>query len=498
MNVLNYKDYRILLVDDEIGNLENMLFALELSFDIVTAASGIEAMDILAREKIAVIVSDQRMPKMTGADLLSLVKETYPHVIRILITAYSDVDAAVAAINKGDIFRYIKKDYPISEIESYIRQAIDFYHVRDENQRLYDELNQGTMQTITALAKTIDAKDAYTFGHSERVASFGVGIAEVMGFSAVEKDCIRVGGLLHDIGKIAILDDILKKPGRLSKSEFNEIKRHPLVSSQILEPIPRLKAIANIVLYHHERCDGKGYPHGIAFGDETIEMNLPEVSADFARMAGWILPVSDTYDAMTSPRPYRDAMPPQAALDELNRCKGSQFVPEVVESFMEFYQKNKEQFIPFKSFIDYKKYPVLLLGDNLEHLQTMKDALGTNFTIDIATDIDKAKERITKDNTIRLTLIVQRISEIVDKEMISEILANRFPLTKIALKFAEANNDWDELINQFQVIKHTFNTASPNILKAEIRKGIEEVMLQEEKKTPHGDAITPLFRRDIP
>jgi len=344
-------------------------------------------------------------------------------------------------------------------------------------------LNQGTMQAITALAKTIDAKDAYTYGHSERVASFGVGIAEIMGFSAIERDLIRVGGLLHDIGKIAILDDILKKPGRLTKSEFDEIKRHPLISSKILEPIPRLKAIANIVLYHHERCDGKGYPHGISFGDEAIEMNLPEVSADFARMAAWILPVSDTYDAMTSPRPYRDALPTQAALDELNRCKGSQFVPEVVEAFMEFYHKNIEQFVPSKSFVDYKKYPVLLLGDNREHLQSMKDVLGTNFTIEIATDIDKAKEMLARD-TIRLTLVVQRISDMVDKEMISGILANRFPLTKIALKFTEATSDWDELINEFQVIKHTFNAASPHVLKTEIRKGIEEAMLKEEKKAP--------------
>jgi response regulator RpfG family c-di-GMP phosphodiesterase len=479
MNILNYKEYRILLVDDEIGNLENMLFALELSFDIITAASGSEALEILAREKIAVIVSDQRMPQMNGAELLSQVKETYPHIIRILITAYSDIDAAVMAINKGDIFRYIKKDNPISEIESYIRQAIDFYQIRDENDQLYEELNQGTMQTITALAKTIDAKDAYTFGHSERVASYGVGIAEIMGFSAIEQDLIRVGGLLHDIGKIGILDDILKKPGRLTKSEFDEIKRHPLVSSKIIESIPRLRAIANIVLTHHERCDGKGYPNGITFGEQATGMDLQEVSTDFARMASWILPVSDTYDAMTSPRPYRDALPTQTALDELNRCKGGQFVPEVVEAFLKFYQKNKEKFIPVKSIIDYTKYPVLLLGENREQLQTIKDVLGKNFTIEIASDIESAKEMLARDNTIRLTLVVQQISGMIDQEMISELLANRFPLTKIALKFAEAHSDWDELINQFQVIKHTFNSASPQILKAEIRKGIEEAMLKE-------------------
>jgi putative nucleotidyltransferase with HDIG domain len=481
MNELNYKDYRILLVDDEIGNLENMLFALELSFDIITASSGMEAMDVLDQEKIAVIVADQRMPKMSGAELLSRVKLDFPQTIRILITAYSDIDAAVMAINSGDIYRYINKDLPIKEIESYLKQAIDFYHVSDENQRLYDELNQGTMQTITALAKTIDAKDAYTYGHSERVAAYGEGIAEIMGFSTFEKDLIRVGGLLHDIGKIAILDDILRKPGRLASSEFDEIRNHPLISSKIIEPIPRLRAIRNIVLYHHERYDGKGYPHGLAFGDQAVMLDLQEVSTEFAKMAAWILPVSDTYDAMTSPRPYRDALPQQTALDELNRCKGSQFAPEVVEAFMEFYQTNKEQFVPRQPAIDYKQYPVLLLGDNLEQLQAIKKSLGSNFTVEVVTDVDKVKERMARDNAFRLALIVQRVPDFVDQEVVSEVLANRFPLTKIALKFTEANSELDKMVNQFQVIKHAFNSASPQVIKAEIRKGIEEVIMKEEK-----------------
>ena len=120
------------------------------------------------------------------------------------------------------------------------------------------------------------------------------------------------------------------------------------------------------------------------------------------------------------------------------------------------------------------------MGENREYLQTVKDVLGPNFTVEIATDVSKAKDRLAQDNSIRLTLVVQRVSDLVDKEMIGEILANRFPLTKIALKFTEAHNEWDELINQFQVVKHTFNSASPQVLKAEIRKGIEEAILKEE------------------
>ncbi|MCK5405343.1 MAG: response regulator, partial [Desulfobulbaceae bacterium] len=164
MNTLDYKKYRVLLVDDEVGNLGNLLFAFELTFDIVTAASGAEALEIMEREMFAVIISDQRMPTMTGTELLSRVKENYPQTVRILITAYTDIEAAVAAINSGDVYRYIGKEQPIDEIEAYIRQAIDYYHVKIENERLYEELNEGSLQTITALAKTLDARDPYTFG----------------------------------------------------------------------------------------------------------------------------------------------------------------------------------------------------------------------------------------------------------------------------------------------------------------------------------------------
>jgi len=152
------------------------------------------------------------------------------------------------------------------------------------------------------------------------------------------------------------------------------------------------------------------------------------------------------------------------------------------DEISEFYQKNKDQFLPFNPPIDYKKYPVLLLGENMEHLQTIKDSLEPNFTVEIATDIEKAKKRLTRDNTIRLALVVQGVSHLVDQDVISEILADNFPLTKIVLKFTETRSEWDKLINQFQVIKHAFNSSSPQVLKAEIRKGIEEAILMEEKQ----------------
>jgi len=136
MNEINYKQFRILLVDDEVDNLANLLFALELSFDIMTANSGAEALDIMAREKIAIIITDQRMPDMTGSELLGQVKVSFPDTVRILITAYTDIDSAVSAINTGDVFRYIGKDSSLDEIEAYIRQAIEHYYMKADNLRL--------------------------------------------------------------------------------------------------------------------------------------------------------------------------------------------------------------------------------------------------------------------------------------------------------------------------------------------------------------------------
>ncbi|MFH1216419.1 MAG: ATP-binding protein [Pseudomonadota bacterium] len=153
MNTLNYKQFRILLVDDEVDNLANLLFALELTFDLITATSGAEALDIMTREKIAVIITDQRMPNMTGSELLGRVKESFPDTVRILITAYADIDAAVSAINTGDVYRYIGKDCSIEEIEAYIKQAIEHYHMKADNLRLYAQLSESRkIEAIGALA----------------------------------------------------------------------------------------------------------------------------------------------------------------------------------------------------------------------------------------------------------------------------------------------------------------------------------------------------------
>jgi signal transduction histidine kinase len=132
MGELDYKDYKILLVDDELDNLANLIFAFELDYNLATASSAAEALDILNRQDIAVVISDQRMPEVSGTKLLSMIKESHPKVVRILITAYSDIEAAIEAINQGNVYRYIPKDLPINEIETVIKQAIEYYQMQED------------------------------------------------------------------------------------------------------------------------------------------------------------------------------------------------------------------------------------------------------------------------------------------------------------------------------------------------------------------------------
>lgn len=188
-----------------------------------------------------------------------------------------------------------------------------------ENSRMYENLQDAFVGTIRSLAETIDAKDTYTRGHSERVSLYAEAIARGLGLKGSELQTIRYAGYLHDVGKIGIPDAILSKPGKLTMDEFNIIKKHPVLSEKILTPVNFPFPVQSIVRHHHERYDGKGYPDGLG-GEENP-------------LGARILFVADAYEAMTSDRPYRKALSTQMALDELERNTGTQFDPRVVEVF---------------------------------------------------------------------------------------------------------------------------------------------------------------------
>jgi putative nucleotidyltransferase with HDIG domain len=189
-----------------------------------------------------------------------------------------------------------------------------------ENARLFRSLEEIYIGVITALASAIDARDPYTHGHSARVTEFSVRIAENMGLSEEEKDIIRYASLLHDIGKIGIKERILKKPDKLTEEERREMETHPLIAARILQSVTMLEPVMNLVMHHHERYDGKGYPSGLA-GEE-----IP--------LGARIIAVADAFESMISDRPYRKALPLEEAVAELRRGRGTQFDPRVVDIFL--------------------------------------------------------------------------------------------------------------------------------------------------------------------
>jgi putative nucleotidyltransferase with HDIG domain len=199
-----------------------------------------------------------------------------------------------------------------------------------ENVKLYESIKKDQISIIKALAATVDAKDHYTLGHSQKVSSYSVIVAEEMGLPERDVETIKYAALLHDIGKIALPDDIIKKPSKLSDHEFEIVQKHPIIGAKIIKEIEALAAMVPIVLHHHERYDGKGYPDGLKGDDIPVGAR--------------IVHVTDAYDTMVSARAYRDMLPPELAISELRKNAGAQFDPKIVDIFITSLRKRAVSF----------------------------------------------------------------------------------------------------------------------------------------------------------
>lgn len=360
------QDHTVLFVDDEVNILKAIQRLLRNEqMTVLTASRPQEALELLDRAEAQLVVSDQRMPEMSGVDLLSSVRERHPDMVRMMLTGYTEMNIAVEAINKGEIYRLITKPWNDDELKATLRQAFDHYDLkreikrlnqvtREQNFKLQDmnknlegkvrdrtrqldvknkELRTAYIQTIRALAEAIDAKDAYTRGHSERVAVYASRIAREMSLDRQLIERVYFAGLLHDVGKIGIPDAIITKPARLDADEYEEIKKHPAIGAKILEPVEFLSAIVPCVRHHHEWFDGsdRGYP------DRLV--------ADAIPLPSRVILVADTVEAMTSDRPYRNALDTEAVIKELHKFSGSQFDPVVVKAFLRLLEAEGDAFI---------------------------------------------------------------------------------------------------------------------------------------------------------
>jgi putative nucleotidyltransferase with HDIG domain len=305
------------------------------------------------------------MPEMAGVEVLLAVRDRHPDAVRMMMTGYTEMNVAVDAINHGEIYRLITKPWNDEELKATLRQAFDHYDLkseirrlnqvtREQNLRLQDmnrnleakvrdrtkqladknqELRTGYIQTIRALAEAVDAKDAYTRGHSERVGVYASKLGRELGLPRELIERIYISGLLHDVGKIGVPDAIITKPDRLTPEEYEEIKRHPEIGARILQPVAFLADVVPCVRHHHEWYDGSsaGYPARLV-GDQ-----IPLPSR--------IILVSDTVEAMTSDRPYRRGLPLEQVLSELHRYSGTQFDPNCVAAMLRLLEREGEDFL---------------------------------------------------------------------------------------------------------------------------------------------------------
>lgn len=327
---------RCLVVDDDPMVRQILRRVLQSQqMEVFDAATGKEALAILEREgTIPLVLTDVYMPGMDGLALVREIRTRYPDTAVLVITGVADVATAVESFQLGAL-DYLSKPVLMDEVRQRVLNALDKRRLMLENRWLQED-QQGRLEQqlqvlmrrneemflgqIQMAVRMLEAKDGYTRGHSQRVSFYSVRIAEQLGIVGDDLDQIRLGGELHDIGKIGTRDAVLNKPGALTPEEFDEVKRHVIEGEEMLEPLRVDHAsVLEIVRWHHEHLDGSGFPDGLV----GLAIPLP------AR----IVSAADAFDAMTTDRAYRSPRTPEAANAELDRCAGQQFDRDVIAAF---------------------------------------------------------------------------------------------------------------------------------------------------------------------
>jgi len=310
----------IMVVDDEqmITKTLSLLLKMKLKQNVVTFNTPKDALksNNLISNNIDVIVSDFIMPDMNGIEFLMEVKKISPETETILLTGYADKENAIRSINEVGVYYYLEKPWNNEELIKIINNALDKKRLSDslkekiealkssdeENRRLYELISkeynneiEGSKSLMVALANVIEAKDAYTDGHTRRVSYISLNLGKELGLSQEDQDTLEVAGIIHDVGKVGIPEHILNNPGKLTEEEFDIIKIHPVLGEKICMPLGAFNKYLDPIRHHHEKLDGSGYPDGIKEDEISVITR--------------ILTIADIFDALYSDRPYRGKLP---------------------------------------------------------------------------------------------------------------------------------------------------------------------------------------------
>ena len=321
--------YKIIVVDDEQGIVDSLSIFLKRSgYDFTGLTNPLEAIERVRNEHFDIMILDFMMDPIHGDEVVEEIRKFNKDLYILLLTGHKDLAPPLETIKRLEIQGYCEKsdkfDQLLLLIESGIKSIEQMNTIKTINKQLHDkneELERAYLDTIGILRQTVEAKDPYTRGHSDRVSEYSVLIGKKLGLDEKTLHILKIGGSFHDIGKIGIPDSILLKESKLSDEEYSQIKNHPMIGVHMLGDAAIFTDILPIVKHHHERYDGRGYPSQLV-GDD-----IPYV----ARIAA----VADTFDAMTSKRSYRDSLPIDVVRAEIERCSGTQFDPNIAKVFLD-------------------------------------------------------------------------------------------------------------------------------------------------------------------
>ena len=312
----------ILFVDDEENILNSVVRTfVDSDFTILTAPDANQALDLLKSEAIAVLVSDNMMPGMSGMELLEMTKTVSPNTVKIMMTAYTDLPTVIEAINRVEVFRFIVKPWDNQQLLATVSDGVNRY-------RLLESLRHESEAVLYALAETIELKDPYTKGHCERVAHYALLIADKLNLPDNLKDDIRFGSWLHDCGKIGVPEQILNAPRSLSTDEIVTVRFHPEWGAEVARKARMSPIVINIIRNHHERYSGGGYPDNLTGEGIPLEAR--------------IVAIADTYDALTSTRPYNEPRSREDAIGILRELSCKELDPALTEIFLDILEREDQ------------------------------------------------------------------------------------------------------------------------------------------------------------
>lgn len=318
---------KILIIDDDVNMMDILSVILKkYGHEVVTFSDPVAAIGKLKEEKFDILIVNYLMSPINGEKIVELVRQFDKELYIILMSIHKDLKPSIETMKSLDIQAYFEKSTRFDQLILFVQSGIKYLEQMKRIKDMNLKLERYLIDFANILLNTVGAKDHFTESHSQNVSKLCVAFGKKLQLSFQEIENLRLAGLFHDIGKIGIPDSILLKQGKLTDEEYETMKLHPIMGANIFALSEVFKKLSPIIIAHHERVDGKGYPNKL-LGDD-----IPYLAK--------ILAICDSFDAMISKRSYKEAKNISFAINQIKECSGTQFDPKLAESFVKFYEED--------------------------------------------------------------------------------------------------------------------------------------------------------------